>query len=151
MPEREGPFDLTAALNELFERMRAVERIAFPFDEAIAAINEVAGGSYYTWQSARSLTVSTGLRFYVERDGVIEWCRVDRSAGDGTSTATLDVLKNGTSIYPTSAKPSLAAATFLGDEFIPDDPSFDKGDYFQIEIEATGGGTGPLRMTFVIV
>lgn len=149
MPERPGGKTGPNLLNQILERLRAVERIAFPPVEEVT-LESVADSGVYTWQSARSLTVSTGLRFYVERDGVINWCRADRSSGDGTATATLDVLKNGTSIYPASAKPTVAAATFLGLAAIPDDTEFEVGDYFQIEIEATGGGTGPLRLTFNI-
>lgn len=101
----------------------------------------------YTWQSKQALAVETGSRFYTDRDGTIDYIRAERSSGDGASTATLDVLKNGTSIFPTATKPTVAAGSFLGPERVPDTVAFVKGDYLQVEIEATGGGTGPLRLT----
>lgn len=104
-------------------------------------------GLPYSWQSAPTLAVGVGKRFAADQDGTISFCRAERSAADGSGTATLDVLLNGVSIFPAAAKPTVAAATFLGPERIPDIVTFVKGDYFQIEIEATGGGTGPLRLT----
>lgn len=148
MPDRSFEKTVSAILNSILERLRAVERIAFPSAEEVTVEEQVGAAGVYTWQSARALITGMGLRYYTERDGAIEFCRADRSSGDGASTATLDVLKNGASIYPTTAKPTVAAATFLGPEAIPDDVEFAKGDYLQVEVEATGGGTGPLRVTF---
>lgn len=149
-PERDFNKTIPKILNSILERLRIVERIHFnSVEEVVAAIQEVVGGMY-TWQSARLLTTGAGLRFYVEWDGEIEFVRADRSSGDGTTTATLDVLKNGVSIFTTATKPTVLASAFLGDETEPDDAAFEKGDYFQVEIEATGGGTGPLRLTFAL-
>lgn len=132
-------------MNDVMERLRAVERLAsIPVEIPELDVDTLPS---YTWQSARALVPSTGHRLYADRPGSIVYCRAERSAGDGTSTATLDVLKNGSSIFTANAKPSVDAGEFLGPERAPDTTTFVKGDYFEIEIEATGGGTGPLRVT----
>lgn len=101
----------------------------------------------YTWQSVPTLATGLGQKFAADRDGTIDFVRAERSAEDGSGTATLDLLLNGASVFPTSSKPTVAAAAFLGPERTPDTVAFVKGDVFQVEVEATGGGTGPLRLT----
>jgi hypothetical protein len=93
------------------------------------------------------LAIGKGLRYYTERAGTLLFARADRSAGNGTLTATVDLLRNGISVFTVTPKPTVAAATFLGPERVPDVPGFVKGDYLQAEILATGGGSGPLRLT----
>jgi hypothetical protein len=66
--------------------------------------------------------------------------------GDGASTANFDVLKNGTSIYPTSAKPSVSAGSYIGVTRVPDTTTFSEGDYFQVDVTSTGGTLGALIM-----
>lgn len=149
MPERPGPWNILRLLNEIFERLRAVEHLASSPQEATEVIG-VEGRNAYTWQSAFTLTPTTGLKFFTESAGRILFIRADRSSGDGASTATIDVLKNGVSIYPSNAMPTVPAGEFLGPEATPDDVMFIKEDYFECSILNTGGGTGPLRVTWNI-
>lgn len=115
-------------------------------------VTSIAVGGAYTWQSPKVTPLPTGVfsRFYLEKDGTISFVRAERESGDGTGTATLDLLLNGVSIYPTATKPTVTAGAFLGAETTPDTTAFAKGDYFEVEIEATGGGTGPLRLTIAL-
>ena len=102
--------------------------------------------SYY-WHSKIVMPIELSTRFYADRDGTINWCRLERPAGNGGSTAQVDILLNGTSIYPSSTKPDLSASSYIGTERIPDTIVFAKGDYFQVDTISNGGGTGPLKVT----
>lgn len=101
--------------------------------------------SYY-WQSEEPPVAGTHRRFYTDRDGTIQWVRGEVALGDGTSTANFDLLKNGSSVFPSATKPSVAAGGFMGTERVPDTLSFVKGDYLQAVVNSTGGVSGPLRL-----
>lgn len=105
------------------------------------------GYSSYYFQSDVPATAISSKRFYTDRAGTITWCRAGVLNGDGTTDATLDVRKNGTSIYPTSTKPSVVAGQYLGAECAPDTMVFAKGDYFQVDISATGSTAGRIVLT----
>jgi hypothetical protein len=100
----------------------------------------------YLWQSESPAQTGTHKRFYVDRAGTITAVRPNVVKGDGTSTLNIDVLKNGTTIYPSAAKPSVGAGNFVNGSFPPDTTSFVDGDYLQINITATGGTTGAVRL-----
>lgn len=142
--------NLIRSINRLADRVYNLERRPFPHTPAVEVF-DVEKLPAYSWQSPVTLTVMTGHRLYADRNGTIVFCRAERSSADGTSTATLDVLKNGSSIFTSATKPMVEAATGLGEERIPDEQHFLKGDHFAVEIEATGGGTGPLRMTIKFI
>ena len=108
-----------------------------------AAGNGIAS---YFWMSDKPPTTGTHKRFYTDRDGLIQWCRGEVENGDGSSTTNFDVKKNGTTIYPTSTKPSVSAGQFIGTERLPDTIDFVKGDYFEIVVTDTGGTLGRLRL-----
>lgn len=95
-------------------------------------------GAYY-WTSKRRMPVGMGRRIYADRGG-----RLTGVVAFGTvpplSTVTFDVLKNGTSIFPSATKPTLDAGAFVGTERQPDTQVFSKDDYFQIEVEGGQGG-----------
>ncbi len=59
------------------------------------------------------------------------------------STVTVDILKNGTSIFTTAAKPQVAAAALVDTAFrVPDVHAFLTTDKIEVEVEAHGGATG---------
>jgi hypothetical protein len=92
----------------------------------------------------------TGIhdRFYPDRAGTIQWCRGEVSAGDGASTTQFNVLKNGSSIYVSATKPDVAAGSFVGATRAPDGGTvaFTATDYIQVNVLATGGSTGRLKL-----
>lgn len=100
----------------------------------------------YIWQSEAPVQTGIHNRFYVERAGTITAIRPNVVKGDGTSSMTLDVLKNGSTIYPSATKPNVGAANFVNGSFSPDTTDFADGDYLQINITATGSTTGAVRL-----
>lgn len=53
----------------------------------------------------------------------------------------VDVNKNGTSIYPTSAKPQIAAGSVVGAAAAPDTTAMAEGDYLTVDIDQVGSTT----------
>lgn len=107
-----------------------------------------AGGSAsasYLYQSTAPANAGTSDRFYTDRAGTIQWVMGGVVKGDGIVTTNLDVLLNGVSIYPSSAKPSVSAGQYVGAHAVPDTVSFNAGDYFQIVTSSTGGTNGAIR------
>jgi hypothetical protein len=70
----------------------------------------------------------TGIRTYV------------RTAPVGASLI-VDVLKNGVSVYPTSAKPTITSGTNLSSVAVPDTTTIAAGDIFEISITQIGSTT----------
>jgi hypothetical protein len=58
-----------------------------------------------------------------------------------TGTFTVDVKKNGTTIFPTSPKPSVTAGNLVGNDYTPDVTSALKKDYLTVHILQLGGVT----------
>lgn len=150
MPDRPVRQTVEGILSDHATRLRAVERLASQLQPFLGEV-DVDSLIAYSWQSALNLTAGLGHRLYADRAGIIQFIRAERSAADGTSTATFDVLHNGTTLFGNNAKPEVAAGQGLGPERQPDTVVFQKGDWFQVEIEDTGGGTGPLRVTIHFV
>lgn len=105
----------------------------------------------YSWQSAFSLVPGPGHKLHADRNGTIIFCRAERSAGDGSSTAVFNVYKNGNPIFTTRPKPIVPAGEPLGPERTPNHYNFNKDDAFHVDVEETGGGSGPLRVTIKFV
>jgi len=104
----------------------------------------------YIWQSETPPQNGVHLkRFYAERNGTITGVRPATTLGDGTVTVQFDVLKNGVSIFPSSAKPSVPAGSYVNGSFLPDTTSFVDGDYFQINVVNNGNCIGPLRLMII--
>src|SRR5688572_26160972 len=142
MPERSLPPSLERLFQQIFGRLDNVERRRFKLPDELA--KQFATRSY-SWQSAFSLSVGTGHKLHADRDGSIRYIRAERSAADGTTTASFDVRRNGVSIVPVA--PTVDAGEAVGPDVPASPTGFKKGDSFEIEILATGGGTGPLRVT----
>jgi len=100
----------------------------------------------YLWQSESPAATGTHKRFYVDRAGVITAVRPNVVNGDGTALMQLEVLKNGSTIYPSATKPNVSAGNFVNGSFTPDTTSFSDGDYLQINVISTGNTLGPIRL-----
>lgn len=97
-----------------------------------------------TWTYTGKATIDTdaGSRIYPYRGGQLIRCRANVQVAPG-STLTWKILKNGVSVHavaPTIASGALYAAVT---EFI-DNGYFVPDDYFQVQVTATGGATGPI-------
>ena len=62
----------------------------------------------------------------------------------------VDVLKNGTSIFPTSPKPSIADGAVVGDDFTPDTTEMSRGDYLTFEIDQVGSSVAGSDLTIIV-
>ena len=100
----------------------------------------------YLYASAVPVVNGLGKRFYAERAGTITWCEINVVNGDGISSAQADILKNGSSIFPSSTKPIATAGQYIGSQAIPDVASFSVGDYFQVNILDNGATNGQIRV-----
>lgn len=87
---------------------------------------------------AGGVTVQTGrLRFYIEDASVIESVRASLGVPSSGADVAVDVLKNGTSIFPTSAKPTVVAGENTGTA-VPDTTALAAGDYITLDITQIG-------------
>lgn len=94
----------------------------------------------YIWMSRPRVETGVGRKFFADRDGTIDLVFAWATDEAPTGTMTLDLLKNGVSIFNT--KPTITAGNFLGGEITSfASASFVKGDKFEPEIEALGGVT----------
>lgn len=101
----------------------------------------------YQWQSEDPVATGIHKRFYTDRSGTILWCRGEVVEGDGTGTASFDLLKNGVTTFPSATQPSVSAGQFIGTERTPNTTGFAKGDYFEVNVLSTGSSAGVLRLT----
>lgn len=89
-----------------------------------------------------TLTVATdGLRYYIDAPF---WILDVRASLDTPATGAdliVDVLVDGTTIYPTATEPTIAAAANLGSFAVPDDRAVAAGSYIQLDVTQVGSGT----------
>lgn len=108
-----------------------------------------SGGSSegsFLYGSAVPAVVGISSRFYSDRAGTIAWCMANVVNGDGSATLTVDVKKNGTTIYTAATKPSVSAGQYIGATRVPDVTAFVAGDYFEVQILTTGNTIGQVRV-----
>lgn len=162
MPDRNHPDSIAGLFNELFEKVRVLERMVFFPDDPAEIVHQPIPSSY-TWQSSVALETGYGHRLAADRNGEIIFIRAERSEGDGDSEAVFDVELDGNSLFYINPMPTVPAGEVVGPEVIPDfaTPSasttasiawdhlvkFKRGQTFRINVLDTGGGTGPLRVT----
>lgn len=97
--------------------------------------------TYYTLSMSvpGDLTVSSGtLRVPIARAGTITGVRAMVNTAPTGASIILDVNLNGTSIYPTSAKPTIAASGFDSGDTPPDTTALVAGDYLQVDVDQVG-------------
>lgn len=73
--------------------------------------------------------------------GTITGCRIYVRTAPVGASLIVDILKNGTSIYPTSAKPTITSGNNLSSVAVPDTTSIAAGDIFEISITQVGSTT----------
>lgn len=97
-------------------------------------------------------TVQTGTaRLYNDTGSTLTISKVRVSAGTAPTGAALiiDVKKNGTTIFPTTAKPQVAAAANTGTA-VPDTTSFANGDYLTVDVTQIGSTVAGSNITVTI-
>ena len=95
-------------------------------------------------------TASGVLRLPIIRACTITNIRV-MCAVAPTVARVFDINKNGTSIYPTSGKPTIAASGFDSGNSVPDTTALVAGDYLTVDIDSgTGGEDGTLALEVTI-
>ena len=100
----------------------------------------------YLYQSEVPVSAGMSRRFYADRAGSIQWCRAAVVDGDHSEAVEVDIRINGTTIYTTADKPTVAPGNYIGSPAAPDVTAFGFGDYFEIDIISTGGTDGQLRV-----
>lgn len=153
MPERSGFIDLRKVLQSFERRIEEVSRLFF---QQVDQMAEQRVLRVYSWQSWTLLRTGLGTIYPADCDGYIYTVRADRSSADGTSTAVIDVLHNGVSMFDGVNYPNVPAGERIGLEISTRRAEknryrFKKGDAFQMNVLNTGGGTGPLRVTIMFL
>lgn len=105
-----------------------------------------SGSQSLLWQSESPAQVGVHKKYHHDRTGEVVWMRLENPLGDGLSTAQVDVLKNGASIFTVATKPNVGAGNEVGAQAVPDDVDFEDLDTYQINIISTGLTSGPLRL-----
>jgi hypothetical protein len=97
---------------------------------------------WLTYNTGATLDTNTGTRFYPPRKIEVRNVMVSVE-GAPSSTLTGDLLRNGTSMYPSATKPTISAGNYYGALRAPDRNTVNRGDYLQCQLTATGSATGP--------
>jgi hypothetical protein len=81
---------------------------------------------------------------------VISKVRVAASTAPTGSALIVDVKKNGTSIFPTAAKPQIAAGANTGTA-VPDTTSWLDGEYLTVDVTQVGSTVAGSNLTVTVV
>lgn len=91
-------------------------------------------------QGTLTASYTGAVRVYFKRAATITNVMASVStAPTGSGSIVADVNKNGTSIYPTSAKPTIALTQYVDLTSVPDTTSISAGDYLTVDVDAVGG------------
>lgn len=114
--------------------------------------DSVWGSQHYdTYGKQGTLTTGTGVqKLPFTQDAVINRVKLAVGTAPTGQAIIVDVNKNGTSIYPTSAKPQIAASATVGANAVPDTKLMANGDYLTIDIDQIGSGTAGADLTVVV-
>lgn len=81
------------------------------------------------------------LRLYADKSGTITNARCSVNTAPTSSAVTVNFLKNGTTIFTTSAnRPSIPAGSFTDISSTPDVTTYVADDYFRIDVVAEDSG-----------
>lgn len=106
----------------------------------------------WTWDG--DAEVVTGTLKWPNRTGrtlTILGASITAGTAPTGSAITADVLRNGTSIYPTSAKPSLAAGSVIGALAAPDTTTIADGQYLTVSLLTIGSSTPGTDIVVAVV
>lgn len=96
-------------------------------------------GGTFQFTTTGSLAPGVGsVPIPMPRNGTLQRVRVAVGTAPTGQSIIVDVNKNGTSVYPTSTKPNVAADATTGGPFTPDTTSFVTGDLFTVDIDQVG-------------
>lgn len=123
-------------------------------DEGSGAVSLELGGSGLLafWDISGALAVQTGvgISFVAPRDMSIASVIMHVGTKGSAGATTIDVNKNGTSIFPTTPKPSVPYDDADGiDEAVPDTQSVSKDDVITVDIDAIATGAADLIVEIV--
>lgn len=96
-----------------------------------------------TYTSKASLDTNAGTPIYPHVPGRLLSVRGNVS-GAPSSTLTIDVLFDGSSVYTVSSKPTIASSVLYGDPAAPDVKAFTTTTKIQVQLTDTGSATGPI-------
>lgn len=135
-----------AALGEI--GMDASGRLCYYNGSRLVPIPDEIESNTFTYQG--KLAVATGVsRWYIEAACTWQSGRLAVNTAPSGSSVIVDVLKNGSTIFTTSAnKPTLAAGAFSQLSATPDLPNFSAGDYLQISITTIDSGATASDLTY---
>lgn len=96
-------------------------------------------GTQPTFQRSGSLTTQTGTsRFYIDQAAEITKVRIAVGTAPTGAPITVDVNKNGTTIFTTQAnRPTITAGTFTATA-VPNVTALSVGDYLTVDIDGVG-------------
>ena len=127
------PDDLWQKYEELESRVRKLET---PRGAASGTVVfQTNSTMLFSWGG--QLQVGVGMSYRPAFNGTINSVRCNLTTTAGADVI-VDVMKNGVSIYPTSAKPRVVAGSEYGSSAVPDTTTFVANDELQVEIEQTG-------------
>jgi len=94
---------------------------------------------YYVASTSGAISVATGaLRFIVPTAGQLNVVRAMCNTAPTGASMIMDINVNGTSIYPTSTKPTIAISGVDSGISNPDSPSVAVGDYVTVDVDQVG-------------
>lgn len=99
-----------------------------------------------------AVTVQTGTaRLYNDTGATLTITKVRVSAGTAPTGSALivDVKKNGTTVFPTTAKPQVAATANTGTA-VPDTTAFANGDYLTVDVTQVGSTVAGSNLTVLV-
>lgn len=108
-----------------------------------------AEGSMVTFSLPGSLSATTGTaRLYNDSGSTRTLTSVRASVGTAPAggSVVVDVLKNGTSLYPTTTRPTIADGTNTG-AAVPDTTTWAAGEYLTVDVVGVGGSTPGADLT----
>jgi hypothetical protein len=106
----------------------------------------------FTFAVTGPLAVATGKsRIYLEGSYAVETVRASVNTAPSGAAVTVDVNKNGTTIYTTqSARPSIAAGTNSATGNNPAVTTFAADEYMTVDIDNVGSGEPGADLTVVV-
>lgn len=107
--------------------------------------------AFHTYAITGDFAVGTGtLRVPITVAQTITNIRAMCDEAPTTTDVIFDVNKNGTTIYPTTTKPTITAGTNDSSNSTPDTTALAAGDYLTIDVDQVGTGTVGADGTLII-
>lgn len=125
--------------------INALRKLGFTRKQALSLAPALTGGTVtQTFTIVGAATVTTGtVRLYnpAERALTISGVRVSAGTAPTGAALVVDVKKGGTSIFPTTPKPRVAAGANTGTA-TPDTTAWGVGEYLTVDVTQIGSTVG---------